>query len=80
MPLCYIRVLRPAQPQRQSWLTFLHNHASAIWTCDLLQTYDILFPPAAARAPLPRRSRYARCFASNTARIDADRSVTAAAA
>jgi putative transposase len=39
----YIHELRPVEPQRQGWSAFLHNHASAIWACDLLQTYDILF-------------------------------------
>jgi hypothetical protein len=27
----------------QTWLTFLHDHASEIWACDFLQTYDLLF-------------------------------------
>ena len=27
----------------QTWATFLHNHASEIWACDFLQTYDIFF-------------------------------------
>ena len=28
---------------KQTWATFLRNHASEIWACDFLQTYDILF-------------------------------------
>jgi putative transposase len=41
--LKYIRLVRrPASPD-QTWLTFLHNHASEIWACDFLQTYDFLF-------------------------------------
>ena len=28
---------------KQNWATFLRNHASEIWACDFLQTYDILF-------------------------------------
>ena len=27
----------------QTWATFLRNHASEIWACDFLQTYDTLF-------------------------------------
>jgi putative transposase len=36
---------RPARlgPSGQSWGTFLRNHASEIWACDFLQTYDALF-------------------------------------
>ena len=26
-----------------SWATFLANHADAIWACDFIQTYDLLF-------------------------------------
>jgi putative transposase len=41
--LKYIRLVRrPASPD-QTWLTFLHNHASEVWACDFLQTYDFLF-------------------------------------
>jgi putative transposase len=41
--LKYIRLVRePAAPD-QTWLTFLHNHASEIWACDFLQTYDLFF-------------------------------------
>ncbi len=32
-------------PGGQSWATFLRNHASQIWACDFLQTYDIFFRP-----------------------------------
>jgi transposase InsO family protein len=39
----YIReVRRPGSP-KQTWATFLRNHAREIWCCDLLQTYDLLF-------------------------------------
>jgi transposase InsO family protein len=30
-------------PTGQAWGTFLRNHASEIWACDFLQTYDALF-------------------------------------
>ena len=41
--LRYIQLVRkPASPD-QTWLTFLHNHASQVWACDFLQTFDILF-------------------------------------
>jgi putative transposase len=35
-------VRRPRSP-KQSWATFLRNHASEIWACDFLQTYDLFF-------------------------------------
>lgn len=27
----------------QTWTTFLANHASEIWACDFVQTYDLFF-------------------------------------
>jgi len=39
----YIQQVREAEPQNQNWATFLRNHASQIWACDFLQTYDIFF-------------------------------------
>ena len=36
------QVRKPGSP-RQTWATFLRNHASKIWACDFLQTYDLLF-------------------------------------
>ncbi len=39
----YLKGRRTAGPGSQTWRTFLHNHASAIWACDLLQTHDIWF-------------------------------------
>ncbi len=33
----------PPQHKGQSWATFLANHASDIWACDFLQTYDVFF-------------------------------------
>jgi transposase InsO family protein len=41
----YMRLARGPQPWGQSWATFLRNHASQIWACDFLQTYDIFFRP-----------------------------------
>jgi putative transposase len=35
------RVRKPTAPD-QTWLTFLHNHASQVWACDFLQTFDPL--------------------------------------
>jgi len=29
---------------KQTWATFLRNHASEIWACDFLQTDDVCFP------------------------------------
>jgi putative transposase len=33
----------PPQHRGQTWATFLANHASDIWACDFLQTYDVFF-------------------------------------
>ena len=42
----YMRQARRETPPRQTgqtWATFLANHASQIWACDFLQTYDVFF-------------------------------------
>ena len=39
----YIQQVRGSNPSSQNWATFLRNHASQIWACDFLQTYDIFF-------------------------------------
>ena len=39
----YMHEARGPLTSQQSWTTFLHNHASQIWACDFLQTYDLLF-------------------------------------
>jgi putative transposase len=39
----YTQDLQRVGPSGQSWGTFLRNHASEIWACDFLQTYDALF-------------------------------------
>ncbi|HEX3051269.1 MAG TPA: helix-turn-helix domain-containing protein [Aggregatilineaceae bacterium] len=33
----------PPQQKSQTWTTFLANHASEIWACDFVQTYDLFF-------------------------------------
>ena len=33
----------PPRQTSQSWATFLKNHASEIWACDFVQTYDLFF-------------------------------------
>ena len=38
----YMRRARGPRPTGQRWATFLHNHSRQIWTCDFLQTYDVL--------------------------------------
>lgn len=43
----YMKQARRNWPPRQTgqtWATFLKNHASEIWACDFVQTYDVLFP------------------------------------
>ena len=42
----YMKQARRDWPPRQSgqtWATFLKNHASEIWACDFVQTYDVFF-------------------------------------
>jgi len=39
----YIQQVRGPNSSSQNWATFLRNHASQIWACDFLQTYDIFF-------------------------------------
>ncbi len=39
----YTHDIRRVGPSGQTWGTFLRNHASEIWACDFLQTYDALF-------------------------------------
>ena len=42
----YMRQARRALPpdhKRQTWATFLANHADEIWACDFVQTYDLFF-------------------------------------
>src|SRR6202008_4832427 len=39
----YVRCVRDTHPRGQSWATFLSIHSDAIWSCDSLQTYDLLF-------------------------------------
>jgi hypothetical protein len=37
------RKSRAPKHKQQTWATFLRNHASQIWACDFLQTYDVFF-------------------------------------
>jgi putative transposase len=39
----YLYEVRKLGPPKQSWATFLRNHAKEIWACDFLQTYDLVF-------------------------------------
>jgi putative transposase len=39
----YVEDERKSRTSKQTLVTFLRNHASEIWACDFLQTYDILF-------------------------------------
>ena len=39
----YIYEVRKPGSPKQTWATFLRNHASEIWACDFFQTYDLLF-------------------------------------
>jgi putative transposase len=39
----YIHEVRKLGTPKQTWATFLRNHASEIWSCDFVQTYDLFF-------------------------------------
>jgi transposase InsO family protein len=39
----YINQVRGPLSGKQTWSTFLRNHAQDIWACDFLQTYDLFF-------------------------------------
>jgi putative transposase len=39
----YIYKVRKLGAPKQTWATFLRNHASEIWSCDFLQTHDLFF-------------------------------------
>lgn len=39
----YIYGVRKPGAPKQTWATFLRNHAWEIWACDFLQTYDLFF-------------------------------------
>jgi len=41
--MCQARRGLPPQQKGQTWATFLANHASEIWACDFVQTYDLFF-------------------------------------
>lgn len=41
----YMCHARPRRPHRQTWATFVHNHAQDIWACDVLQVHDVFFRP-----------------------------------
>jgi transposase InsO family protein len=41
----YLRDVRGPLASQQTWTTFLRNHASQIWACDFIQTFDLLFRP-----------------------------------
>jgi len=39
----YMYKVRKRGSPKQIWATFLRNHATEIWACDFLQTYDLFF-------------------------------------
>jgi putative transposase len=39
----YMKSVRESLSPKQTWATFLRKHASEIWACDFLQTYDVFF-------------------------------------
>jgi putative transposase len=40
------QVREPADSSKQTWSTFLRNHATQIWACDFAHTYDLFFRSA----------------------------------
>ncbi len=41
----YMRQARPPRPHKQTWATFVRNHANNIWACDFRQVTDLCFQP-----------------------------------
>ena len=39
----YMKGVRERCNSKQTWATFLRNHAGEIWACDFLETYDLFF-------------------------------------
>jgi transposase InsO family protein len=39
----YMEEVHKHRASKQTWAKFLRNHASEIWACDFLQTYDLFF-------------------------------------
>jgi hypothetical protein len=39
----YLKQMPCHRPSGQTWMTFVRNHATDIWACDFLQTYDVFF-------------------------------------
>ena len=39
----YVHEVHKSGSPKQTWATFLRNHADEIWACDFLQTYDLFF-------------------------------------
>jgi putative transposase len=39
----YMKGVRESLTSKQTWATFLRDHAHQIWACDFLQTYDVFF-------------------------------------
>ena len=41
----YMRHVRGRRQSKQTWTTFLHNHAQAVWACDFLPVFNLYFRP-----------------------------------
>ena len=53
----YTNDVRQSLSSKQTWTTFLSNHASQIWACDFLQTYDLFFRAVFVFVIIELRSR-----------------------
>jgi len=53
----YMAGVRKCRVPKQTRATFLRNHASEIWACDFLQTYDLFFRTVFAFVIIGLRSR-----------------------
>ena len=47
----------------QKWSTFLHNHAHQTWSCDFIQTHDLLFRPVFTFVIIELHTRRVLCAA-----------------
>jgi putative transposase len=66
----YLKQVRLPDSSKQNWGTFLRNHASQVWPCDFLQTYDVLFRAVFVNVVDASSSSWARAARSIAASPD----------
>ena len=75
----YLKQVRLPGSSKQNWGAFLRNHASQMWACDFLQTYDVLFRAVFVNVADASLSSWARAVWSILASPDTNRPVDSSA-